>query len=104
DADLAAIQRILAGTQTSTVYKAAKPEAENAAEIAVDLLLGKDFKSVADTTKTSGSGDNVPSKLLDAVSVTQANIKDTVVADGTYKASQICTADLAAKCAAAGIS
>ncbi|WUH94897.1 substrate-binding domain-containing protein [Streptomyces sp. NBC_00433] len=103
DADLTAIQRILAGTQTSTVYKAAKPEAEATAEIAVDLLEGKDFKSVADTTKKSGSGNDVPSKLLAAVSVTKTNIKDTVVADGTYTAGQICTADFATACTENGI-
>lgn len=103
DADLAAIQRILLGTQTSTVYKAPKPEAENTAQIAVDLLQGKDIKSVADATKKSGSGNDVPSKLLEAVSVTKANIMDTVVADGTYTVAQICTADFASACAAAGV-
>jgi len=103
DADLTAIQRILIGAQSSTVYKAAKPEAENTAQIAVDLLEGKDFKSIADTTKKSGSGNDVPSKLLEAVSVTKENIKDTVVADGTYTAGVICTADYASACAAAGI-
>ncbi|WP_333771118.1 sugar ABC transporter substrate-binding protein [Streptomyces sp. IBSBF 2435] len=103
DADLAAIQRILVGDQSSTVYKAAKPEAESAAEIAVDLLQNKDFKSIADTTKKSGSGDDVPSKLLNAVSVTKDNIKDTVLADGTYTVAQICTADYATACADNGI-
>ncbi|SHL42985.1 sugar ABC transporter substrate-binding protein [Actinacidiphila paucisporea] len=103
DADLTAIQRILAGVQSSTVYKAAKPEAEATAEIAVDLLQGKDFKSVADTTKKSGSLNIVPSKLLAAVSVTKANVKDTVLADGTYTAGQICTADYATACKENGI-
>ena len=37
DAELAAIQRILAGEQYMTVYKAIKPEAEAAAEVAVAL-------------------------------------------------------------------
>src|SRR6266508_6551127 len=40
-AELAAIQRILAGEQTLTVYKALKPEAEQAAQLAYDLLQGK---------------------------------------------------------------
>jgi hypothetical protein len=35
DAELAGIQRILAGTQYMTVYKAVKPEARDAAEMAV---------------------------------------------------------------------
>ena len=37
DAELAAIQRILAGEQYMTIYKAIKPEAEGAAELAVAL-------------------------------------------------------------------
>jgi ABC-type xylose transport system substrate-binding protein len=84
DAELAGIQRIVAGTQSSTVYKAFKPEAEAAAQLAVDLLNGKDIKGTASETLTSGSGDKVPSQLLTPVSVTKANIKDTVVKDGLY--------------------
>jgi len=103
DADLAAIQRILAGTQSATVYKAYKPEADATAEIAVDLLQGKDVTSVADTTATSGSGQSVPAKLLTAVSVTTANIKDTVVKDGMYTLAQICTPDFAQACKANGL-
>ena len=41
DAELAAIQRILAGEQYMTVYKAIKPEAEAAAQLAYDLLNGE---------------------------------------------------------------
>jgi D-xylose transport system substrate-binding protein len=103
DAELAAIQRIVAGTQSATVYKAYKPEADTAAELAVDLLQGKDIKSLATTTLTSGSGDKVPSQLLTPVSVTKANIKDTVVKDGLWSVQDICTADFAKACAAAGL-
>jgi D-xylose transport system substrate-binding protein len=42
DAELAAIQRILAGEQYMTVYKAIKPEAEIAAEVAIALGSGED--------------------------------------------------------------
>ncbi len=42
DAELAAIQRILAGEQYMTVYKPIKPLAENAAELAVALANGED--------------------------------------------------------------
>jgi D-xylose transport system substrate-binding protein len=103
DAELAGLQRILLGTQSSTIYKAYKPEADAAAEIAVDLLNGKDFKSVADGTATSGSGETVPSKLLPATSVTKANIASTVIKDGLYTKAQLCTAEFAAACTAAGI-
>ncbi|MFF7154251.1 substrate-binding domain-containing protein [Streptomyces sp. NPDC008139] len=103
DAELTAIQRILAGTQTSTVYKAYKPEADATAQIAIDLLNGKDVKSVADGTAKSGSGQDVPAKLLDAISVTKENIKDTVIKDGLYTTAQICTAEFAQACKDAGI-
>jgi D-xylose transport system substrate-binding protein len=103
DAELAAIQRIVAGTQSSTVYKAYKPEADTAAELAVNLLQGKDIKSLADTEVTSGSGDKVQAKLLTPVSVTVKNIKDTVVKDGLYKVTDICTAEYAAACKKAGL-
>ncbi|WTX92428.1 substrate-binding domain-containing protein [Streptomyces sp. NBC_00637] len=103
DAELAGIQRIVAGTQSSTVYKAFKPEAEAAAQLAVDLLEGKDIKAAATQTLTSGSGDKVPSQLLTPVSVTKANIKDTVIKDGLYTVADICTAEYAAACKAAGL-
>ncbi|MBT2676123.1 substrate-binding domain-containing protein [Streptomyces sp. ISL-14] len=103
DAELAGIQRIVAGTQSSTVYKAYKPEADTAAELAVNLLQGKDIKSLADTTVTSGSGDKVQAKLLTPVSVTKENIKDTVVKDGLYTVANICTAEFAKACKSAGL-
>ncbi|MET7571297.1 substrate-binding domain-containing protein [Streptomyces sp. NPDC005492] len=103
DAELAGIQRIVAGTQSSTVYKAFKPEAEAAATLAVDLAQNKSISSLATTTQTSGSGNKVPSQLLTPVSVTKANIKDTVIKDGLYTVAQICTTDYAAACKTAGL-
>jgi D-xylose transport system substrate-binding protein len=103
DAELPGIQRILAGTQAATIYKAYKPEADATAEIAVDLLTGKDFKSIADTTAKSGSGQTVPAHLIGAVAVTKTNIKDTVIKDKLYTVAQICTAEFAQACKAAGI-
>ena len=103
DAELAGIQRIVAGTQSSTVYKAFKPEADAAAQLAVNLLEGKDIKSLATETLTSGSGDKVPSQLLTPVSVTKANIADTVVKDKLYTVEEICTAAYAKACKAAGL-
>lgn len=103
DAELAAIQRIVSNTQSATVYKPYKGEADNAAELAVNLLQGKDIKSLADTTVTSGSGDKVQAKLLTPISVTVKNIKDTVVKDGLYTVAQICTPTYATACKKAGL-
>ncbi|WTZ46845.1 substrate-binding domain-containing protein [Streptomyces sp. NBC_01390] len=104
DAELAGIQRIVAGTQSSTVYKAFKPEADAAAQIAVNLLEGKSIDSLATTSLTSGSGDKVPSQLLTPVSVTKANISDTVVKDKLYTVAEICAGEYAAACKTAGLS
>ncbi|MEA9985713.1 MULTISPECIES: sugar ABC transporter substrate-binding protein [Subtercola] len=101
DAELAGIQRILAGDQYMTIYKAFKPEAEQAATLAVGLAQGT--KPAASATTTTKGGASIPSVLLVPVAVTVDNIESTVVADGLYKASDICTADYAAKCAAAGV-
>ncbi|MEU4198290.1 substrate-binding domain-containing protein [Kribbella sp. NPDC026611] len=97
DSELAAIQRIVAGDQAMTIYKAVKPQAEAAAKGAVALANGNKPES---TTDKSG----VPSTILDPVAVTKANIKDTVVKDNIYKISDICTASFAAACTAAGLS
>lgn len=101
DAELAAIQRILAGEQFMTVCKAIKPEAEQAAQLAVDLVSGT-TPSVTTVGVDNGAGE-VPSILLDPVSVTKDNVKDTVVADGFWSVAQICTAPYKAACTAAGI-
>ncbi len=103
DAELAGIQRIVAGTQSSTVYKAFKPEADAAAQLAVNLLEGKSIDSLATQTMTNGSGDKVPSQLLTPVSVTVDNIKDTVIKDKLYTVDQICTPAYAAACKKAGL-
>lgn len=104
DAQLDAIQRILAGTQTITVEKPYKPEADTAAAIAVDLAQGKDIpKSLTPETVTSGSGEKVPAKLLTPVVVDKDNIKDTVVKDGLYSVEEICTPNYADACEKAGL-
>lgn len=101
DAELAGIQRILSGDQFMTVYKALKPEAERAAQLAVDLVNGK--SDPGDTTVTTKGGADIQSFLLVPVSVTVDKIMETVVADGFYTVADICTADFAAACEAAGV-
>jgi D-xylose transport system substrate-binding protein len=104
DAELAAIQRILDGEQYMTVYKAIKPEAEAAAELAVALAQGKDAPANLVNGKTDNGSAQVPSVLLTPVAVTKDNVKDTIIKDGFWKASEICTSEYAKACTAAGIS
>jgi D-xylose transport system substrate-binding protein len=104
DAELAAIQRILVGEQYMTVYKAIKPEAEAAAELAYDLLTKTPVPDSMTNGKTTNNGTiDVPSVLLTPVAVTKDNINSTVVADGFWTVDQICTADYASACTAAGL-
>jgi D-xylose transport system substrate-binding protein len=101
DAELAAIQRILAGEQYMTVYKAIKPEAEQAAELAVALAKGDEPPAAED--KVDNGMKQVPSILLEPVAVTVDNINDTIVKDEFWSVDEICTGKYAAACKKAGI-
>src|ERR1700694_3280151 len=104
DAELAAIQRIIKGTQTMTVYKAIVPEAEKAAELACDLATGKSVPSDMTGGKTVNNKNmDVPSVLLTPVAVNKANVKDTIIKDSFWSKAEICTPEFAAACTAAGI-
>ncbi|PDO11498.1 MAG: D-xylose ABC transporter substrate-binding protein [Candidatus Reconcilbacillus cellulovorans] len=86
DAELAALRRIVQGTQTMTVYKPVKKLAEKAAELAVALAKGQTVQ--ADQKLNNGKID-VPSILLEPIAVTKDNIDQTVVADGFHKKEDI---------------
>jgi len=86
DAELAAVQRIVEGTQTMTVYKPIKALAEKAAELAVKLAKGEDLG--ADQFVNNGKID-VPSVLLDPISVDKSNLDDTVIADGFHSREDV---------------
>ncbi|MFJ6937854.1 sugar ABC transporter substrate-binding protein [Streptomyces sp. NPDC101132] len=103
DAELAGVQRIVAGEQYMSVYKPYAPEAEAAAEMAVALAKGEKLDAIAKSKVDSPTTKGVPSLLIPVVSLTKANIKDTVVKDGVYTVDEICTDKYAAACAAAGL-
>jgi D-xylose transport system substrate-binding protein len=101
DAELPAIQRIIAGQQYMTVYKPIKPLADTAATWAVALAQGK--KPTDATAKENNGKIDVPTKKLDVTPVTADKVKSTVVADGFWKPSQICTSAFQSACAKYGI-
>ena len=103
DAELAAVQRILAGEQYMTVYKAIIPEAEAAAELAVALVNGKQPPSGLVNDKIDNGMEEVPSVLLKPVPVTKDQIKDTIVKDKFWSVKEICAGKYAAACKEAGI-
>ena len=108
DAELAAVQRILTGQQYMTVYKAIRPEAGQAAELAVDLVNGN--RSAADSLakqQTDNGQKQVASIILTPVAVTKTNARQTVtqmISDGFLKAADICSGPAASACHQLGLS
>src|SRR3954447_20812845 len=117
DAELEAVQRILTGDQYMTVFKATKPEATAAAQIAVALANGKPVPPNMVTTKTNNGATDVPSDLLTPIAVTKdgssgtSSVSDAeyggqklVGPDGYWTPDDICTPEFQSACQAAGIS
>ncbi|MFH8366646.1 substrate-binding domain-containing protein [Streptomyces sp. NPDC018031] len=101
DAELAGVQRVLSGDQYMSVYKPYEPEAEAAAKMAI--ALGHGEKVDASDTVDSPTTKGIPTTLITPVALTKENVKETVVQDGLWKVSDICTAKYAAACAEAGL-
>jgi D-xylose transport system substrate-binding protein len=103
DAELAAVRRIVGGDQYMTVYKPFAPEAAAGAAMAVAAARGENLTRVAKDEVRTSSGQTVPAVMLTPISVIADNIKDTLVKDGVYTVQQICTPELRAACATAGL-
>jgi len=86
DADLAACQRIVAGTQTMTVYKPLRSLARMAAGEAVKLAKGEAVESLV---KVNNGLKEVPARLLEPIAVNKSNIDVTVISDGYQKKEQV---------------
>ena len=96
DAELAAIQRIVAGDQLMTVYKHIGQQARQAAAIALELLRGEQPTS-------SLLVQGVPSRLLIPVEVTRDDIQRVIIDGGVYTAAEICTAPYRQACEELGL-
>ena len=88
DADLAACQRIVEGTQTMTVYKPIEQEASMAAELAVRLGKGEDISKEengisVNETFNDGSND-IPYYKITPVAVTAENMDDVIIDGGFH--------------------
>jgi D-xylose transport system substrate-binding protein len=94
DATVDGLRNILTGDQCLTVYKAIRPEAQAAANLAVSL-----YRGVEPTAQTVGqpigrikdpeSGANVPFVSLTPELITKGNIQH-VIADGFAAAKDVC--------------
>jgi putative multiple sugar transport system substrate-binding protein len=88
DAELPSVKSILAGEQTSTVFKDTRLLAAQAAKMVNQMLAGETVE--VNNTDTYDNGvKKVPSYLLDMVSVTKDNVTQELVDTGYYTADQL---------------
>jgi D-xylose transport system substrate-binding protein len=86
DAELAALQRIIKGTQTMTVYKPISRLAPAAVEAAIALAK----KQPTGATRSVNNGRiDVPSILIEPIPVDRNNLEETVVKDGFQSREKI---------------
>ena len=85
DADLAAVRRVIAGTQTMTVYKPLRALASNAATVAVQLVRNQ---KPAYNAQMHNGFKKVDSMLLKPVLLNKSNV-DLLVKDGFYTQAQL---------------
>ena len=88
DAELASVKSIIAGEQTSTIFKDTRALAKKAVEMADAVLNGKEAE--VNDTKTYDNGKKVvPSYLLEPVTVDKENYKEVLVDSGYYKEDEL---------------
>ncbi|MGF6274850.1 D-xylose transport system substrate-binding protein [Massilia sp. UYP11] len=85
DADLAAVRRVIAGTQAMTVYKPLKTIAASAATLAVQLVRNE---RPAYNAQLDNGYKQVSTVLLKPVLLTRSNV-DLLVKDGFYTQGQL---------------
>ena len=93
DAELAACQRILEGTQTMTVFKSVDEEARMAAYLAVALGRGEDITSEnaqIRVTDTIDDGSNqVPYYHIEPIAVTADNLDEMIIDSGFHRREDV---------------
>ena len=86
DADLAACQRIVEGTQSMTVYKPVDKLAKAAAEYAVKMAKGEKI----DVSATIDDGSQkVPYVKLEPIAVTKDNMREVIIEGGFQKEEEV---------------
>jgi D-xylose transport system substrate-binding protein len=81
DADLAAAQRIVEGTQTMTIYKPIQTLAYEAAIVAIKMVNGE---TIPTDRKVNNGKLEIPSLLLPPIAVDKNNMDKTIIEDGFH--------------------
>ena len=96
DATVAALQRIIAGTQYNTISKPSEIVAEAAAEVTNTFLQGE-------TPEAETTLYDTPSRLFVPEVVTQENIKEIIFDGGINTVEEVCTDEFMPACQDLGI-
>ena len=96
DAELAAIQRIVTGDQSMTVYKAISEQARTAAELAVRVLHGEVPVTTSRVQGSAGTAAQPRARDPD-------NVRRVIVDGGVYTTEEICVQPYTDACTAAGL-
>ncbi|GAB4084796.1 sugar ABC transporter substrate-binding protein [Myceligenerans cantabricum] len=96
DGELAAVQRIVAGDQYMTIYKATDQQAATAAELAVRVLRGE-------APRTTAVTEGVPTMLLAPRAVGADDVEHVIVDGHVYSTDEICTTAYLTACEARGL-
>lgn len=88
DADLAACQRIVEGTQIMTVYKPVEKLAARAAEAAVALAGGEDITG-EDVSVIENGSYRTTYIALEPISVTKENIDEVIIDSGFHQREDV---------------
>ncbi|TCL65971.1 xylose-binding protein [Hydrogenispora ethanolica] len=86
DADLSGCQRIVEGTQLMTVYKPIRKLAYRAADLAVAMAGGKNYKT--NHAPIFNGKHFVPSEIITPIPIDKENM-DIIVRDGFHRKSEI---------------
>ena len=103
---MAALQNIVKGQQSMTVFKNVKLEAQAAAQLAILLIQGKDPASagltLSDFSDPQAANHALKALLLPAQVITQANVQDVIDA-GALTKDDICK-NIESDCSKLGLS
>lgn len=96
DATIAALQRIIAGTQYNTISKPSEIVAEAAAEVAYAFVQGE-------TPEAETTLYDTPSQLFVPEVVTRENIKEVIFDGGINTTDEVCTKEFVESCRELGL-
>src|SRR5256884_2233695 len=86
DASLDAVQRVVEGKQTMTIYKPIQPLAFSAVDSAIKLARGE---KVDAKDKINNGKNDVPSILQEPIVLDRNNVMQTVIKDGYHKLEDV---------------